>query len=308
MKLEIKCKYCGSNKLHRKAIQGNWKRLRCDDCHKWDRIPLEHLSETHPQIPKMLLIDIETSPMEVYVWGLIGNKYIQPNNIIKDWNMISWAAKWIFDSNMMSAIQTPKEAKARDDERITKSIWKLFDEADIIIAQNGRKFDFKKLNTRFYTHGLMSPSPYQTIDTLIEARKHFAFSSNKLDYLGQLMVGKKKLETNFKLWTDCLNGDKSQLDRMLAYNEEDVYLLEEVYLELRPWIKSHPNVALLMDGNSNACPTCNSNDLSETGTYYTTQANQYLSLRCNSCGSLSREMKGEIPLKDRRKLVRTVAR
>ena len=95
---------------------------------------------------------------------------------------------------------------------------------------------------------------------------------------------------------------------MLAYNEEDVHLLEDVYLELRPWIKSHPNIALLMDGNGDACPTCNSSNLTEAGTYYTTQANQYLSLRCNDCGALSREMKGEIPLVDRKKLIRTVAR
>ena len=307
MGIEMSCKKCGGLRLHKKALttNGRNKRIRCYDCGQWDSIPAE---SNGIRLPNILLIDIETSPMEVYVWGLIGNKYIQPGNIIKDWNMISWAAKWLFDSKMMSDVQTPKEAKDRNDERITTSIWKLFDKADIIIAQNGRKFDFKKLNTRFYAHGLLSPSSYQTIDTLVEARKHFAFSSNKLDYLGQLMVGKKKLSTNFKLWTDCLKGDKSQLDKMLEYNEEDVRLLEEVYLELRPWIKSHPNLALLMDGNGDACPTCNSNDLSETGTYYTTQANQYLSLRCNNCGSLSRAMKGEIPLADRKKLVRTVAR
>jgi len=261
-----------------------------------------------PPMPKILLVDIETSPMEVFVWGLIGNKYIPHDRIIKDWNMISWAAKWLFDSKMMSAVQTPKEAKERNDERITKQIWNLFDKADIVIAQNGRKFDFKKLNTRFYTHGLYAPSPYQTIDTLVEARKHFAFSSNKLDYLGEMMLGQKKLETNFKLWTDCLKGNKKQLTRMLEYNEKDVFLLEEVYLELRPWIKSHPNIALLSNCNGEACPSCNSKNLVETGTYYTTQANQYVSLRCNDCGSLSRSMQGEATLQERRQLVRTVAR
>lgn len=307
MAIELRCKQCNGTRMHRKAIRNGKRRVKCYDCNKWDTIPLIHTTRTI-EPPKILLFDIETTPMEVYVWGLIGNKYIQPDNIIKDWNVLSWAAKWLCGAKVMSDIQTPEEAIARDDIRVIKSIWQLFDEADVIIAHNGRAFDMKKLNARFIAHDLNPPSPYQAIDTLKEAKKNFAFSSNKLDYLGQIMAGKKKLETNFQLWTDCLKGDKKQLKRMLTYNEEDVRLLEEVYLELRPWIKSHPNVALLQDGKANSCPTCGSDSLSEAGTYYTTQANQYLSLRCNDCGALSREMKGEIPLRDRKTLIRTVAR
>jgi RNase P subunit RPR2 len=246
--------------------------------------------------------------MEVYVWGLMRNDFITPDKVIKDWNVISWSAKWLGDSKIMSAVQTKKEAIARDDKRITKKLWSLFDEAEILIAHNGRRFDIKKINTRFYMNDMGVPSSYLVIDTLIEARKNFAFSSNKLDYLGELMISKKKLSTDFQLWKDCLAGNVEQLKRMQAYNDMDVRLLEEVYLEMRPWMKSHPNIALMLNGKGDSCPTCASTDIKENGAYYTTQANQYVSYRCNNCGAISRSMQGEIPLSNRKRLIRTVAR
>ena len=255
---------------------------------------------------KILLFDIETTPLEVYVWSLIGNKYIQPNNIIKDWNVVSWSAKWLYDSKVMSDVQTPTEAVARDDARIIDSVWALMDSADVVIAHNGDRFDIKKLNTRFHINGLLPPSPYQSIDTLKVVKKSFAFSSNKLDYLSKLMTNRGKLETNFKLWTDCLHGDETALLKMLTYNEEDVRILEEVYVELRPWVKSHPNVGMYSD--SKCCPTCGSDDLKPNGGYYTTVSNQYLSFSCKGCGSLSRRLESELTVDERKTLMRSLPR
>ena len=296
----MKCKRCDSDQLHKrgKSKQGR-QRYRCMSCGKWGAY--------YPNGgAKILLFDIETTPLEVYVWSLIGNKYIQPNNIIKDWNVVSWSAKWLYDSKVMSDVQTPTEAVARDDARIIDSVWALMDSADVVIAHNGDRFDIKRLNTRFHINGLLPPSPYQSIDTLKVVKKSFAFSSNKLDYLSKLMTNRGKLETNFKLWTDCLHGDEEALLKMLTYNEEDVRILEEVYVELRPWVKSHPNVGMYSDGE--CCPTCGSDDLKPNGGYYTTVSNQYLSYRCHGCGSLSRRLQSELSLDERKTLMRGLPR
>jgi len=144
-----------------------------------------------PQVnlPKILLFDIETALMEVYVWGLY-KQYIPHTNIIKDesgnektWYCLSWAAKWLYDETMLSDIVTPDESIARDDSRILKSIWKLIDEADIVIAQNGDKFDIRKLNARFIVNEIYPPSPFRSVDTLKVARREFQFDSNSQDYL-----------------------------------------------------------------------------------------------------------------------------
>ena len=99
------------------------------------------------KLPKILFLDIETTPIAVWVWS-IGKQYVYPQNIIKDnnnkaidWYVLSWSAKWLYDDKILSDVLTPKEAKERNDKRIIKSVWKLLNEADIasqiIIQENG---------------------------------------------------------------------------------------------------------------------------------------------------------------------------
>lgn len=235
---------------------------------------------------KILLFDIETLPMKAYTWKLF-KPMLSYTNIIEDWCCLSWSAKWLFDSEMMGDVLTSSEAVKRDDKRIMQSMWSLLDDADIIIGHNAKSFDVKKLNTRFIMNGLKPPLPYQVIDTLEISRKYFSFSSNRLDYLGQLMKNKSKIETNFELWKKCDNGDEESLGYMMKYNHQDVLLLEEVYLELRPWIKSHPNLAVYMETDKESCPSCGSEQLTWKG-HYATQSGKYAAFRCDNCGTIGR--------------------
>ena len=259
-----------------------------------------------PRLPKILLLDIETAPMQVFSWTLFKPR-LSHVNIIQDWFVISWSAKWLFEAEIMGDVLTKEEALASDDCRVIKSIWKLMDEADIIIGHNGDRFDIRKLNTRYILHKLAPPRPYQTIDTLTISRKYFLFSSNRLDYLGELIRNKGKIETNFGLWKNCINGIESSLIEMLTYNREDVNLLEEVYIMLRPWIKSHPNMAIYSEATDYCCPNCGSFDLTMNG-HYTTMAGQFNSFRCNNCGAPSRMGSNLLSHNDRKKLLRSNAR
>ena len=238
-------------------------------------------------MPKILLFDIETSLMEVYVWGLY-KQFIPHTNIIKDqngnektWYVLSWAAKWLFDDQIQSDIVTPKEAVARNDKRILESIWKLLDEADIVIGHNGDRFDIRKLNARFIDNEMIPPSPYRTIDTLKVARKEFAFVSYKQDFLTKHFKLEQKLSTEFQLWVDCMHGNQARLNEMQEYNRHDVMGLEEVYLKLRPYIKNHPNLGVLMD--MDVCPNCGCEHIDETESIYFTTANQFPVYRCQGC-------------------------
>ena len=186
------CPNCNSTHLIKKGVrysvrtESKNQRYKCFTCNKSFQISVE---SPNYGIPKILLFDIETALMEVYVWGLY-KQFISHNNIIKDkdgeeksWFVLSWAAKWLYDENVQSDIVTPKEARKRKDKRILKSIWKLLDEAEIVIGHNLDRFDIRKLNARFIDNDLDPPSPYKTIDTLKIARREFAFVSYKQDYL-----------------------------------------------------------------------------------------------------------------------------
>ena len=284
------CPKCNSTHLRKKGIvysrsyETNMQRYACHTCKKQFQVPRD---SPKVDLPKILIFDIETAPMEVYVWGLY-KQFIPHTNIIKDksgeeksWFVLSWAAKWLYDEKVVSDIVTPKESIARDDKRILESIWKLLDEADIVIGHNGDRFDLRKLNARFIDNDIKPPSPFKTIDTLKVARREFAFVSYKQDYLTKHFKLEQKLSTNFQLWVDCIHGNQEQLNKMEEYNRHDVMGLEEVYLKLRPYIKNHPNLGVLMDGD--VCPNCACEFLDETDSEYFTSANKFPVYRCQGC-------------------------
>src|SRR5271166_754309 len=140
--------------------------------------------------PKILFIDIETSPLISYTWG-IWDQNIALNQIYKDWNIIAWAAKWQDSSEIMYMDQR-KGINEKNEKKLLQEMWKLMDEADIIVGQNSKKFDTKKLNSKFLLHKMQPPSSYKQIDTLQLAKKHFSMTSNKLEFLSDKLNIKYK--------------------------------------------------------------------------------------------------------------------
>lgn len=234
---------------------------------------------------KVLIFDIETAPMEAYVWNL-WPKFIDHGQIIESWSVLTWSAKWLDEPHMMNASVDPESP--RDDFDVCERLWQLFDEADIVVAHNGDKFDIKRMNSRFFLLGLPEPSPYRSVDTLKIAKRKFSFESNRLDYISKITGGPGKVShEGFAMWRKCLLGDPDALEAMQRYNDGDVYELERVYKEMRSWDHRHPNVGMYTDEEM-VCPVCGSDKVEATGKYYTTQTQKYATFRCTGCGKISR--------------------
>ena len=253
---------------------------------------------------RIFLFDIETAPIAAYVWG-IWKQNVCMNQIERDWRMLTWSGKWLgeeevlYDSNHL-------HGNCMDDSAIVASLHGYLDEADIVIAHNGNRFDIKKINTRFLSHGMSPPSPYRKIDTLLEARKCFAFTSNRLDSLGEaLNLGRKMPTGGFSLWDRCMKGEDKAFEEMLEYNMEDVLLLERVYVALRPWMNNHPNLGVFDESPEPSCPKCNSYDLQWRG-YATTQAGQYHRFQCNSCGGWGRDRMNDMDKEAKKGVMRNI--
>ena len=243
------------------------------------------------KLPKVLVFDIETSPLKAFVWQKsVWKANIGSEQILSEWFMLCWSAKWLFSDEVISERLTGKEAKNEDDSRIVKSLWKLLDEAEILIAHNGSAFDVPNMNTRFVVHGLPPTSPYQTIDTCLIAKKQFGFTHNSLNGLAKIFGFDVKLDTDFALWKRCVEGDDKALAYMEKYNRHDVELLEEVYMKLRPWIKGHPNLGLYVETDEVVCPNCGNTQVSWTDKYYYTTTGKYATFRCQ-CGAFGRSRK-----------------
>lgn len=185
---------------------------------------------------KVLVFDIETSPITAYVWGL-KDQNIGLSQIVKDWHVMAWGAKWL-NAQINQIIYHDRSHMS--EKRLLIGIWALLDKADVVITQNGKSFDSRKLNARFIHYGMRPPSPYRHIDTYLLVKAAADFTSNKLEYLTDKLCKKyKKLSHStfpgMSLWTECLKGNEEAWREMRKYNIHDVLSTEELYNAVKAW-------------------------------------------------------------------------
>lgn len=242
------------------------------------------------KLPKILVFDVESAPMKAFVWKRF-KENISLDQTISESYMLCWSAKWLFDAKVMGDALTPEEAIKEDDRRIVDSLYKLIDEADIIVAYNGKSFDIPYMNQRFLIYGYKPYTPVNVVDPYETAKTVFRFSSNKMDNIATQLGLQNKIKTDFDLWKGCVNGDERCLDDMLKYNKQDVIVLEEIYLRILPWIKNHPNLSNYM-GNKQSCVKCGSERLTLIkDKHFYTPSGVYELYRCNDCGAIFRGKK-----------------
>jgi uncharacterized protein YprB with RNaseH-like and TPR domain len=256
--------------------------------------------------PKVLFLDIETAPMLGYVWSLWDNN-VGLNQLESDWYVLAWAAKWLGSKKIIYMDQRDSK-DIEDDKKILKELWKLIDEADILVTHNGKQFDEKKINSRFILHGFKPPSSYKHIDTCELAKRKFGFTSNKLEYLScKLCKNKKgshKRYPGFDLWKACLKGDNKAWAEMKKYNKLDVITLEQLYDKLIPW-DSTINFNLYNESEENVCK-CGCTEFAKNGYAYT-QVSKFQRYKCKQCGA---EVRGRVNLfsKEKRASLRVKVR
>lgn len=238
-------------------------------------------------MPNILLLDIETAPIRAYTWGL-WKQNVGLNQIDRDWYLLSAAWKILGHKHVQIVGDMSTEKYHQTQERdILSGLHRALDWADIVIGHNAKQFDLGKINAKFIEYGFSPPSPYRVVDTLVEAKKHFNLTSNKLDYLANLLGFGNKIKTDFDLWKGCMQGDEKSWEKMLKYNKKDVLLLEKVYLKMRPWMTNHPNVGVYHEDGDTHCPKCNSTNIQWRG-YAVTNLSRFKRFQCTDCGAWGR--------------------
>mgnify|MGYP001366378229 CR=1 FL=1 len=243
---------------------------------------------------KILLLDIETSPVIAYQWATsLYNSSIHIGQLIQDTYMLSFAVKWLGDKDITYHDQSSVKEK-KNDYKLCLKLRDILSEADIVVAHNGRAFDMKFINSRFVAWGIDPPSPYQQIDTCESAKKHFGFTYNSLEHLAIALKCKhKKLKHDkydgISLWIECLAGNKDAWAEMKKYNINDILALEDIYVKLRPYIVGHPNLGIFVDINDPICPKCGGY-VTRRGEYKN-RTNVYYRYVCKTCAGWSRGRK-----------------
>jgi len=234
--------------------------------------------------PRILALDIETTPNLAHVWGL-WDQTVSIKQLRESTRVFCFGARWLGDKT----VEIRSEFKDGQ-ELMLQRIHALMDEADVIMGWNSKNFDVKHLNREFLQHGMNPPSPHIDLDLMVKTKGVFRFPSNKLDYVAQALgVGKKVSHEGHELWVKCMAGDPEAWERMHAYQKQDVDLLIDVYEKLKPWIKNHPNAALYA-GEELACTVCLSKNVQKRG-YRFTGAGKYQRFLCNDCGKWNHSAK-----------------
>ena len=241
--------------------------------------------------PRIILFDLETLPNlneALKVWPQLSNypgltlRATITSIICGGWKVLgekkthcinAWDfARWDRDVN--------------DDFSIVCAIYKILYKADAVITHNGKRFDWKFLQTRLIKHGLEPLSKIHHIDTCQVAKQNLFCFNNRLNTIGSVTnSGEKMTHEGWDLWVKVHGKDPMAMLTMSTYCKQDVDLLEAVYLKLRPLISGIPNYNLFTD--SKVCPNCGSRRLQANG-FRITKTVKYKRLRCGDCGTTSR--------------------
>jgi len=231
--------------------------------------------------PKILVLDIETSPNLAYVWEMYNVDSISSSQLVEPRDMLCFAAKWLDEDRIIFASTYHNGYSA-----MIRILHELLDQADIVMTYNGNKFDIPVVNTCLIMEGFKPPSPYKSLDLYPVIRSTFRLPLNKLEHvLKHFGLTKKQDAGGFETWKKCLANDPAAWEQMKTYNIQDIESLQELYFFVRPWIPRHPSFAGYTQ--SHVCPNCGSNNLERRG-YSFTQVSKYQRWQCKNCGKWSR--------------------
>lgn len=225
---------------------------------------------------KILCLDIETRPALVYAWkGFKEN--IGVDQIVEPDGVLCVGAKWVGGEEVFLS-----EWEHGRKEMLRQTA-KLIQDSDAIVGVNHVRFDIPWLMGEFARESIPNPANPTTIDLQQFWKRRMRFFSNKLAYVGPLLVGSAKEEhEGFMLWRRVMDGDKDAQKRMETYCRKDVQLTEELYFKLRPFLHNHP---YLGNTKKNACPNCGEKHRIHISKYRRTKTMRIQQLHCQTCGS-----------------------
>jgi len=211
--------------------------------------------------PRILVIDIETAPAELWGWGMhkqnFGVDQVKAHPYI-----LCVGYKWVGERR--THCLAGWELGQREMLRETLA---LLEECDAVVSKNGARFDIPWIRTELLKYKL-GPMPKLThIDLEKAARAYFRFLSNKLDYIVQYLdIGKKVEHEGFPLWRKVMEGSKEARRRMVDYCKGDIIVTERLYNEMGPHIENHPAIRA---AGAHACVFCHSKRTQKRGPRYT---------------------------------------
>lgn len=251
--------------------------------------------------PRIILFDIETLPNlpeALKVWPQLSS---YPGQTLKASITSIICAGWkVLGEPGVSCINAwdfPQwSSDVNDDSEVVRAIYEVLKDADCVVTHNGRRFDWKFVQTRLIYHGLAPLPKIHHVDTCAESKRNLMVFNNRLNTVARFLTEKEKMEhEGWELWVKVHGRVLEAMETMSRYCQQDVLVLEEVFQKLRPVITSLPNYNLFSPLKEKSCPNCGSSRLKSEGKRHTS-TRSYRRYCCQDCKSWSRtDLKDEAP-------------
>lgn len=243
--------------------------------------------------PKIVLLDIETLPDLKAVMSVLPSLGDYPGLTLKASinSVICFGYKVLGDdkARVISAWDDVKRwsKDVNDDTYVLGKIVEILKDADAIITHNGKRFDWRFIQTRLLGHGLDPLPKLIHIDTCMLAKQHLFTFNNRLNTLAKFMTDEEKLENGgWKLWEGVLRRDEKSQKLMAKYCAQDVEALHAVFNKLRPFINNLPNYNQFRTSEKICCPNCGSTRIYRDGNRVMKER-ILQRFKCKDCGTLS---------------------
>ena len=221
--------------------------------------------------PKILIYDIETAPCLGWFWrtgktSIGAHQIIRPGKIICiSYRFSNWPEGKVKNLRWKSKKRDNRFSIPFTDKDMVIKFYDIAEKADILVGHNGDNFDRKTINARlaYYRHPTLQH--HMTEDTLKQSRLQFNLPSQRLDFLCKYFNIPGKLATSTGLWQRVVfDGNKSDLNQMVDYCDQDVLILNSLYDRIWPYVKHRLNIGVF-NNTTSSCPQCGSKDRENKG-------------------------------------------
>jgi len=131
-----------------------------------------------------------------------------------------------------------------NDLEVLEKFRKVWEQADIVVAHYGKKFDVTFINTRLILHGADILPVTPLIDTWAICKYKLRLNSNRLDtLLTALKSPFKKTPLDGPTWVKAAAGNKEAIKYVVDHCRQDVLALEFCYNKIRALMTDHPVVS-----------------------------------------------------------------
>lgn len=217
--------------------------------------------------PKILLWDLETTDFSA------------------DWGHLLCAGyRWLGEKkvHVPSIMDYPKWlTHPLSDRRLCEDFREVLVQADMWITYFGKGFDVKFIQARLLEHKLAVLPNTPHVDMYFIAKANLALRSKRLAAVSEFLgTDDEKTPLKKKEWRKAASGDAAAIKYVIKHCSQDIKVLEQTYMRLRPLVRTHPRVAGL-----GPCRVCGSGHLQRRGTTMAVTAGPKARYHCVACGS-----------------------